>query len=324
MSVNLAQHVQNKVTPQTEAVPGREKEQVENNAGGMVFSVGDWSQLKRWLILGSTGGTYYATERELTKNNAAVVSRCLDADGARTVELIASVSEKGVAPKNDAAIFALALAACHKDVKTKRLAGAALTRVCRTGTHLFQFVAAVDQLRGWGYGLRRAVANWYTSKTPDQLAYQCAKYQSRDGWSHRDVLRLCSPKKIDETFQAIARWIVSGMDCFGPRAITRGKGDKAVTKVYPPIKPMFMPVPIAALEQLKRVETADEVVNLLNLYEDKCPRELVPTKFLADPKVWARAGFIAASVFGYLTMLALFVGAVGRKPPSPDAASRLT
>lgn len=45
---------------------------------------------------------------------------------------------------------------------------------------------------------------------------------------------------------------------------------------------------------------------------------------MADPKVWARAGFIAASVFGYLTMLALFVGAVGRKPSSPDAASRLT
>lgn len=49
---------------------------------------------------------------------------------------------------------------------------------------------------------------------------------------------------------------------------------------------------------------------------------------IADPKVWARAGFIASTVFSYLTMLALFLGAVGGKPvgkpPPPDAASRLT
>lgn len=49
---------------------------------------------------------------------------------------------------------------------------------------------------------------------------------------------------------------------------------------------------------------------------------------LADPRVWSRAGFIASGVFSYLTMLSLFVGAVGRPPapthPDPDAASPLT
>jgi hypothetical protein len=49
---------------------------------------------------------------------------------------------------------------------------------------------------------------------------------------------------------------------------------------------------------------------------------------LADPRVWSRAGFIASGVFSYLTMLALFLGALARKPRAEagptDAASRLT
>ena len=48
---------------------------------------------------------------------------------------------------------------------------------------------------------------------------------------------------------------------------------------------------------------------------------------LADPRVWSRAGFIASGVFSYLTMLALFLGALARRPRGgapPDAASRLT
>jgi hypothetical protein len=49
---------------------------------------------------------------------------------------------------------------------------------------------------------------------------------------------------------------------------------------------------------------------------------------LADPGVWSRSGFIAGGVFSYLTMLALFLGALGLRRPAraaaPDAASRLT
>lgn len=45
----------------------------------------------------------------------------------------------------------------------------------------------------------------------------------------------------------------------------------------------------------------------------------------ADPRVWSRSGFIAGGVFSYLTMLALFLGAMGRPSrPAPDAASPLT
>src|SRR5437762_14319166 len=96
-----------KRTPQSQPIPG--SKQVPNSAGGFGFAVDDWTRLDRFLILGNDGGTYYASEKKLTVENAACVGRCLAADAARTVARIVEVSTSGRAPKNDPAIFALAL-----------------------------------------------------------------------------------------------------------------------------------------------------------------------------------------------------------------------
>src|SRR5215468_4492799 len=156
-------------TPQSEPIPGT----VANSAGGHAFPVDDWTRLDRFLILGSEGGSYYASEAALTRENAG-----------------GEISEAGRAPRNDPALFALALATAVGDEATRNAAFAGLRRVARTGTHLFQFAEAVQAMRGWGRGLRRAVASWYLARPVDELAYQAVKYQQRHGWSHRDLLRL--------------------------------------------------------------------------------------------------------------------------------------
>ena len=116
--------------------------------------------------------------------------RCIEADGFRVVERIVEISTSGRAPKNDPALFALALAAAVGDDVTRRAALDALPQVARIGTHLFHFLDFVEGFRGWGRGLRRGIGNWYNVMPTGRLAYQAVKYQQRDGWSHRDALRL--------------------------------------------------------------------------------------------------------------------------------------
>ena len=87
------------------------KRQVENNAGGFVFQIDKWSRLDRFLVLGSDSPTYYQKAQDLTKQNAACVIECFNSNVIRTIDVIVSVSEEGRAPKNDAAIFAMALGA---------------------------------------------------------------------------------------------------------------------------------------------------------------------------------------------------------------------
>lgn len=179
-----------KKAPQSEALPG----QVPNSAGGHAYAVGDWQRLRRFLVLGTEGGTYYAAERALALENAAVVERCLAEDGVRTVLEIVTISDEALAPKNDPAIFALALASVKGDEKTRKEALNNLNRVCRTGTHLFQFAACREALGGgWGRAMRRAVGAWYLEKSVDRLVHSVLKYQQRDGWSQRDLLRLAHP-----------------------------------------------------------------------------------------------------------------------------------
>lgn len=205
MGFKYSSHLQQlNQTPQTSPIPGRESEMSPNAAGGFAFDLDDWARLNRFLILGTEGGTYYTGERELTVSSAAAVERCLQGDGPRVVRRIEEVSDSGIAPQNDPAIFALAIAAKKGDDATRKLAFAALGHVCRTGTHLFQFAAYIDALGGWGRGARTAVGNWYQTKDPASLAYQLVKYRQRGGWTHGDLLRLSHPRPTAETADLLA------------------------------------------------------------------------------------------------------------------------
>ena len=192
-------------TPQSERADARQR---RNAAGGYAFTLDDAARLRRFLVLGVDGGTYYAAPRELARSNAEVVTRMAQDDPETLVSTIVEVSESGAAPKQNPALFALALAASYPE--SSQLALEALPRVARTGTHLFLFAAYVEQFRGWGRGLRRAVGSWYVDREADALAYQVVKYRQREGWSHRDLLRLAHPTTESAELRDVFEWIVRG------------------------------------------------------------------------------------------------------------------
>ncbi|WP_344318622.1 TROVE domain-containing protein, partial [Actinocatenispora thailandica] len=167
--------------------------QAANNAGGYGFTVTPAARLHRFLTLGVAEGTYYTGAPELAADNAQVVLDAARADAAELVRAVVEVSTAGRAPRQHPAVFALAAASALGDVDGRRAAFAALPQVCRTGTHLFLFARYREQFAGWGRGARRAVARWYLGQGVDRLEYQLLKYRQREGWTHRDLLRLAHP-----------------------------------------------------------------------------------------------------------------------------------
>lgn len=284
-------------TPQTLPIPG--STQVPNSSGGYSWAVDDWTRLERFLILGSEGGSYYATEGALTRENAAAVLRCLAANGPRGVARIAAVSEAGRAPKNDPALFALALAAAEGDEATRAAALAALPRVARTGTHLLHFAAYAEGFRGWGRGLRRAIAGWYAGQAEADLAYQVVKYRARDGWSHRDLLRLAHPRPAGETRAAIYHWITQGWPGVGAEP----HPDPALRLIW-------------AFERAQRAGTAAEIVALIR--DHRLPREAVPTEWLRDAAVWE--ALLEEMPLGAMIRNLATMTRVGLLAPGSDAA----
>lgn len=252
-------------TPQSLPIPA--SSQVPNSAGGYAWGVDDWTRLARFLVLGSEGGSYYASEPKLTLENAQAVRRCLQADGLRTVQEIVAVSDAGRAPRNDPALFALAMCAAYGNDPTRRAALDALPKVARIGTHLFHFAEYVNGMRGWGRGLREGVARWYEGQSSaSALAIQVVKYRQRDGWSHRDLLRLAHPKTTDAVRNAIYGWVVDGWESVGeephPDAVLRT---------------------IWAFERVQQAASEAEAAALVREYE--LPMEAVPTE-MRGRAVW--------------------------------------
>ena len=304
MAINYAHIFNRRATPQSQAIPG--STQVRNSGGGFSWAVDDWTRFDRFLILGAEGGTFYIGERDLVKQNHDAIVRCIKADGVRAVNRIVEISGEGRAPKNDPAIFALALVATHGDAAAKAHAFANLNQVCRIGTHLFHFAQYVNAMRGWGRGLRNAVGRWYLERNADDLAHQAVKYQQRDGWSHADLLRLAHPKAPSREHDAVFRWMLAGPDGLGEREVKRRVGVQAGVQAsacsaiaarqesnlkvelqhravtYPAVGEL--PKFIEAFERVKRASNKTEVVKLINQFD--LPREAIPTQWLNEVTVW--------------------------------------
>ena len=198
--------------PQSKPLPG----QVPNSAGGFSYQVDDMQRLRRFIVLGSEGGTYYIREKALGKENAEAIIRLIKAGrGVEAVQEITKYSVEGRTAKQNPIIFALALCARDQDPDTKKAAYDALNKICRIPTHLFAFVTFCEGLSigtGWGRAHRRAIQKWYLERSPKSLAMAVTKYQQRDGWSHRDLLRLSHLKTDSVGTGCVLKYIIKGLE----------------------------------------------------------------------------------------------------------------
>jgi 60 kDa SS-A/Ro ribonucleoprotein len=254
------------VTPQAEPIPGTA--QVPNSAGGYAWPVDEWTRFDRFLIFGSERGTYYIRERTLTAENAMNVRQCVEDDGPRAVRRIVEISTAGRAPSNDPALFALAMCAGFGNDATRAMALEALPDVARTATHLFHFLQYLRAFRGWGRGVRRAVGRWYTAKPAPAIAYQMLKYQARDGWTHRDALRLAHPKAPTVGHDVLFRYATKGWN--GVLEL-EGVNDLDVVQLIESIKSLAHMTPAEAASVITRM---------------RLTREMVPTELLGSAAVW--------------------------------------
>lgn len=248
--------------PQSEPIPGRESDMAKNAAGGFTFTLDKWDRLQRFLILGTEGGTYYASEQKITLENTRNAQACLAEDGPLTVSHAVNVIVTRRAPKPDAALFVLALATVHGDVKGKEAAYSGVASACRTATHLFQWAEQHSTLGGgFASGFQRAVKGWYLRRSAKELAYQVTKYRSRHGFTHLDMMRLWHPTKAEVGDRdMVFSWLKSGKAPEGEPTIAA----------------------FAALQDCK-----DPVAAAVLVREHQAPREWVPVELLKHAEVWA-------------------------------------
>ncbi len=250
--------------------------QVENSAGGYVYEVDKATRLRRFLVLGTEGGTFYASQKDLTKENLSFLKAFAVDEPAHFYSILAEADEKNIAPRHSTILLALAVLYTHaKDDETYNEIKAQFSRFVRTGTHLFEFVDYVTMFRKWGRGLRSLISGWYKDKEPGDLAYQVVKYRQRGGWTHRDLLRKAhGTKGAEGSLRTVIDYAVHGL------------ADEGTEFAIP------------VIDQFEAVKAE----TLAPVRASALPWEALPTESLKDPNVW-RSLAIGKGRLPYTAML---------------------
>lgn len=279
--MEYARIIHPRFTPQTEPLD----DQIQNNAGGHVYKVDEFEQLERFIILGSEGGTYYSGEREFTKENTKGVQKCLTRDHKKALKVLGDIIENRRAAKVDSGLFVLALACAHEEEKVRAAALAMIPTHINTASHLFRFISYVTEMRGWGRGLRKAVSNWYASRSARDLTYQALKYRNRYGWTHKDVLRMAhiNPEKMElHTVQKdVLEWIISDEEL-----VLRENTLISANRMLKKHKDVF--------EMMMLKGTPSEFSNVIleqldsGMTWEMVPQELLSEKHPLSPQIWEK------------------------------------
>lgn len=295
MSYLLRATAKHQTTPQSSPIPN--STQIQNSAGGFVWEVDDLTRLRRFICLGSEGGNYYTGEAKLTAENAQAISRLLA--GGRGVEVVKELVEYSVAgrtAKQDPIHFALAMCARCRDPQVKAAAYEAVGKICRIPTHLFAFVGFVEAMEGtgtgWGRAMRRAIAQWYLSRDAKDLAFTVTKYRQRNGWAHRDLLRLAHVKPQDDAHQLVFRYVAKGagiLENYEVAAPKKVEEEFDLCDAPAPVEPQVGQVLelLRTLEQVARMEDAShEAEACAAIRRHHLAREHLPTQLLNLVPVW--------------------------------------
>lgn len=198
-------------TPQTQPIPDREHQMIQGRSGGWMFNAGTWKLLRRCLLIGTAQSTYYAGKKELTDEFVEVVFRAIAQDPNKVAEEILYASD-GRAINNSAPILALVLLSMGETPEAKKRFSEIFPQVVRTGSHFYEWLNYTKSLRGFGKVIREVGKAWLSRDDVKGLAYQLLKYQQRNGFSHRDVLRLFHVKPPTEDHRQLFEWVVKGWE----------------------------------------------------------------------------------------------------------------
>lgn len=190
-----------------------------NSCDKEVYAISPLEQLKRFMLLGTEGGTYYIHSKKLTEINVNALETLLH-DSAASHQDVLTLIDAFVtkAYKKENLIYVLARCCCHqKDTVLREAAYTLLNKVCVTPTHLFLFLEMYEHLSrkyynstGWNKMHKTHIAHWYLRKSLPELAYHVTKYKNRNKWTHRDVLRLAHITPDNEIRNSIFKYIVKG------------------------------------------------------------------------------------------------------------------
>jgi 60 kDa SS-A/Ro ribonucleoprotein len=258
------------------------------------FTISNEIKLKRFLFLGSENGTMSIKPKDLTHSHIQCINILLQQEQFTTIlDIIHEYTTKTF--KKDCLLCILAICCSlkingdvtfnedavrrqgtkSKDLLIKEFKNHCfeiVLDICKTPTQLFLFIDFYQKFnqrvfgsKAWNKTMKNYISQWYLTKSPSDLLYLITKYQNRNNWTHKDVIRLCHVKTNDFYLNQIFRFIIKGLE--------------------PNISYSEHFNYIFAIKSLATETNINKVIELIKLHN--LVREQIPTKWLNYNSVWS-------------------------------------
>ena len=275
----------------------------ENVNPSFVYKLALKDYIMRILVLGSRANKYDQRTKKLAAEDIAYVEAQIKAGrGEDILKIVEEVYENSRAPKFDNTFMLLAMLCRSESAVIKRLSLQVLEKF-RTISHLYSwknFHADIpnpisgEKSKGFGRAVKRHLNDWILAyrEKPMDLAYQITKYQTREGWSFKNLLQCAhvstttgddrglSKKLINvnnvppSEIDLVLRYAVNGFDAMA--VLAKKWGLHTVAPIYTYLEAVY---------DAKHC-TVEQKKSLIDLvYQHKLTREQVPSWALAETDV---------------------------------------
>ena len=227
---------------------------------------------KRFLILGSEGGSYYATELKLTIENANHVLACISEDGVRVVRETVAISDSGTRAQERSGDFRAGTVRGLR--RRSRPARPRLMRCRRSAAPERTCSSLPNTSRPFAAGVAdcgaELAAGTRRSK-PRDLAYQVVKYRQRERLvAHRPAPAGAPERRATRRTARSISGSPSAIDAVWATADEQPT-DNALAFIW-------------AFEQAQKATDFKQIIQLIEDFD--LPREALPTEWLNDARVW--------------------------------------
>lgn len=233
--------------------------------GGVAHKATDATLFERFLIMGSYG-TFYASEQSVTGEALERMSQYIAKQPKEALETAKRVYGENLAFRRDPVILALAaLTLPSVPLDVRKAAAYFVGSKFTVGTDILHWAGFRAEMTGGKWNrLSRGVLKMYFERHRTDLELQAVKYEQRDGWAMRDLLRIGHPTVYSEGLKTLLDWIAHP----GRRAELDVAG-------YPLLQGHGL---------IRGEDGYDRAPDIIRQY--RLPREAVPGELLAQAGVW--------------------------------------
>lgn len=233
------------------------QKKVINDACGYSYEVTKEILFDRFLYLGVISDNLYNSVSEQIRINIANVRELpytyvVD----KAVNALANNKVHSIHP----AMLSLAIVFRSDDVNARRYVANNINKAFNTPYYLYTFVNYVQQIRrGWSKLLRKIVSTYYQELDTYKFEQYAWKFKQRDGWSHKDLIRLSHPVFDESKKDEIAKFILN---------------------------PDYIPVGCDNINAVKRIQhsvSEDVIADLVTKFN--ITREGIPTEYMTNVTV---------------------------------------